>query len=410
MNTSDREVNLKILLNAAVEAGTLDSAGRDALLADCATAVVEAVLLDNERQAVAISIAESHGPFLLDRHERVMHNMERLGGMDRVRAHLPTSEEVAVRRTEGRGLARPEIAVLLSYAKNVLAGELARSAVPDDVAMEDVLLGYFPEAVRSRFADEIRNHPLARSIICTRLANAVIDRVGPGYVYRLEDRTGSPSAECLRRYLVVRDLLGLEEVWQGLDALPLAPTAPVRRAIERAVDHNACWLIRRADRIDPDRARKELGPHVQRLREDIEASSEPLFAATVNDLVGHGATEAAARRASAAARLFPAFDLAHAAAESQADVVELGRSFFRIRSSLGLDWLIDALPIEPEDSHVTQLARLRWPTSCARSRCDSGPTRCGRVAARSGPPRTPTGWGGSGRSPTTSPPLATASP
>jgi glutamate dehydrogenase len=323
VNTSDREVSLKILIDTCVDAGALQPGDRDGVLAKCARAVVDDVLADNSRQTAAISVAEAHGPFLLDRHARVMPNIEEVVGLDRAHAQLPTEAEVARRRGQGRGLARPEIAVLLSHAKNVLATEIACTEVPDDAAMEDILFDYFPEPVRTRFADGIRDHPLAREIVCTRLASAVIDRVGPGFVYRLEDRTGADSAQCLRGYLVVRDLLGLEEVWDGLDSLPLEVTAPVRRAIERTVDHNACWLVRRADRLDPDRARKELGPHVQRLREWLENSADPVLSDMVAELISHGAPERVARRAAAAARLFPAFDLANAvvADETGTDVV-----------------------------------------------------------------------------------------
>jgi glutamate dehydrogenase len=360
VNTSDREVNLKILLNPLVESGVLDLAGRDAVLSECAEAVVDAVLADNARQTAAISVAEAHGPFLLDRHARVMHNIEQISGLDRHLAQLPSEGEVARRRADGRGLARPEIAVLLSHAKNVLAAELAGSDVPDDVAMEAVLFRYFPEVVSSRFPTEVRNHRLAREIICTRLANGVIDRVGPGFVYRLEDRTGSPSPECLRRYLVVRDLLGLEQLWQDLDdQLPLADTAQVRLEVEATLAHNACWLVRMADRLDPTRARKELGPHVLRLRDRLGAAPDDADGTdrTAAALEAHGASPSLARRAAAVRFLFPAFDVASGAEDSGIPVEELFDAFMELGAMLRLRWLTGSLHVAPGDSHVTQLAK-----------------------------------------------------
>ena len=272
VNTSDREVNLKVLLDSVVAAGEIGVAERNRILAACTADVVDAVLADNARQNWAVSVAEAHGPFRLDRHESVIRNITEVAGLDRKSAQLPSDDEVAHRRTQGRGLTRPEIAVLLSHAKNVLSVELAASGVPDDPAVREVLMDYFPKAVRIRFPAQISKHRLGREIVCTQLANHAIDHLGPGFLQRLEDRSGVPSAECRRGYLVVSDLLGFHEVWHGLDTVPLAVTIPIRRAVERTVDHNVCWLLRPTGRAGGTGARGDLAPHLQRLRSWLESS------------------------------------------------------------------------------------------------------------------------------------------
>lgn len=201
MNTSDREVNLKILLRGPVEDGQLSLAERDALLAACSADVVAAVLADNRRQTMAISIAEGYGATVLDRYDRAMHNLEQAAGMDRVLEHLPSAADIAARRGAEAGLSRPEIAVLLSHAKNLVHCELMDSDLPGDPALLGVLRDDLPAPVRDRFADRITTHPLAAEIVATRVASNLIDRIGPGFLYRPEDRTGAASPSQRRAVL-----------------------------------------------------------------------------------------------------------------------------------------------------------------------------------------------------------------
>jgi glutamate dehydrogenase len=363
VNTSDREVNLKVLFAKPVQTGTLSSVERDALLAECAEEVVRAVLADNTRQTLAISVAEAHGPFLLDRHERVMRNLEDLAGLDRTREQLPSDEEIARRRAAGTGLVRPEIAVLLAHAKNLVHTELAESDLPDDPGLSKVLNDYFPAGLRARFHSEISGHELAREIICTRLANDVIDRLGPGFLYRLEDRTGAATPRSLRAYLVVRDLLDVEALWEGLDmSLPLTETMPLRREIERSLEHNVCWLLRRsADSSDVERQREALGEHVGQLQRWVEESAAETPGAGLPEnaqaLRAAGVPAALARRLAALRLLLPVLELAAVAAETDTEVTALAARYFEVGQELDLTRLTESLSIEPTDTHFTQLAK-----------------------------------------------------
>ena len=115
--------------------------------------------------------------------------------------------------------------------------------------MAAVLADYFPGSLRGPYAAEISCHQLGREIIATRLANDLIDRVGPGFIYRVEDRTGADTDQVIRAVLVVKQLLGLDELWDGLAPYPVAPTIPVRHALERTLEHNVAWLVRRKSRL-----------------------------------------------------------------------------------------------------------------------------------------------------------------
>ncbi|GAB4583242.1 NAD-glutamate dehydrogenase domain-containing protein [Nocardia sp. IFM 10818] len=244
---SDREVNLKIALSAAVSAGALAPADRDRLLAANADAVVAAVLADCDKQALAISLAEAHAPFLIDRHGRLIENLEQATGLDRAAEFLPTPAELAARRRAGTGLARPEIAVLLAMSKNLVRDELLASDAIDDPVVAGTLADYFPESVRDRVGlATLREHPVAREIVAVAAANQVINRVGPGMIHRLEERLGADTPHIVLACTVVHEVLDIGRWWR--DALALPGVSPQVRMgllgdIQHAVEESTAWLL-----------------------------------------------------------------------------------------------------------------------------------------------------------------------
>ncbi len=361
VNTSDREVNLKILLHAVEGAGRIDRAERDRILADSASGVVAEVLADSDRQALAISVAEGYGAAVLDRHDQVMRNLGE-HGLDREREHLPTAEEIERRRAAGRGLTRPEIAVILAHAKNLVHELLLEGDIPDDPGAAAALAHYFPESLRERFPEQIAAHQLGREIIATRIANDLIDRVGPGFVYRIEDRTGASTDQAIRSILIVKDLLGLDELWDGLAPYPVAPTMPVRHALERTLEHNASWLVRRHSRLGAiDQEAAAFAQTVARLRQALVArppvgGGAPLSTGLAA-LVELGAPEQLVTACRAVANLHVALALASAADERGVDVVDLEKTFTRIGDAVGLSWLYATIPVSSADPHWVQLAK-----------------------------------------------------
>ena len=361
VNTSDREVNLKILLSSVEKAGLIDRAQRNRILQACAAEVVRNVLADSERQTLAISIAEGYGATVLDRHDQVMRNFAE-HGLDRVREHLPGAEEIERRRAAGRGLTRPEIAVILAHAKNLVHELLLESDIPEDPGVAGILFGYFPESLRTAYSEQISSHELGREIIATRLSNELIDRVGPGFIYRVEDRTGASTGQAVRAILVVKDLLGMDELWDGLTPYPVAPTLQVRHSLERALEYNASWLVRRNPSLAAiDREAAVFRDAVTRLREAMTASppvdaDSPLgrsFAA----LADLGVSAELLTACNAVSRMHAALALSSAATDYGFDVVDLETTYAEIGETLGLSWLYASIPISSADPHWVQLAK-----------------------------------------------------
>ena len=361
VNTSDREVNLKILLRSVEKAGQLDRPERNRILGACSGEVVREVLADSERQTLAISVAEGHGVTVLDRHDQVIRNLEE-HGLVRAREHLPEPEEIERRRAEGRGLTRPEIAVLLAHAKNLVHELLLEGDIPDDPGVANVLAGYFPESLRAPYAAEIASHQLGREIIATRLANDLIDRVGPGFIYRVEDRTGADTEQAIRAVLVVKELLELDELWDGLAPYPVAPTAPLRQAIERTLEHNVAWLVRRKSRLGAIHAEADVFRSTvaslrtaMRAQRPIEQASSP--ERELRALAELGAPTELLTALRAVSRMSAALALVAAAADSGFDVVDLERQYARTGEALGLSWLYSTITITMADPHWVQLAK-----------------------------------------------------
>ena len=155
--TSDREVNLKI----ALDAGGFTTEGRNHLLAQVADDVARRVLADNANQILAISLASSQAGYLLERHVRLIGNLEAEGGIDPTVEGLPSRAELKRRKAAGAGLTRPEIAILLAQSKNLVCQELLASTAPDDELFADLLTAYFPAAVVEQAAELIQRHPPA---------------------------------------------------------------------------------------------------------------------------------------------------------------------------------------------------------------------------------------------------------
>ncbi|QEE45782.1 NAD-glutamate dehydrogenase [Rhizobium sp. WL3] len=219
VNSSDVEVNIKVALSPAMLEGRLPREKRNVLLAQMTDEVADLVLRNNYLQSLAISLTEAKEAGNREELSRLMDYLEGMGRLNRKVEVLPDAAAVAERYVSGKSLTRPEIGVLLSYAKIVLFDQLIESALPDDPYCETTLANYFPAAMRKTFGADIASHRLRREIIATVLANHAINRGGPGFVVSVCDATGSSPDEVVKAALVTRDALGLTTLWDKIDAL-----------------------------------------------------------------------------------------------------------------------------------------------------------------------------------------------
>ena len=251
VDLSDHEVNLKILLNDVVASGRLSVPERNQLLEDLTDEVAEAVLRNNSNQSLAVSLDEIRAQDKLEDFRLLMTGLEREGLLDRAAETLPTWEELADREEMGQTLTRPELAVLLSYAKMHATRATLTGPVPDDPAAEPYLVHYFPpRAVSEAGIETLKGHRLRREIIAGQLTNALVDLMGSTFVFRLSSETGEPPEQVVRAWLIAARLANHQKVLDALDSRPeLSAEADYewRLRLSRVFERTTRWLLDNTD-------------------------------------------------------------------------------------------------------------------------------------------------------------------
>jgi glutamate dehydrogenase len=247
VDTSDHEVNIKILLDPEVRAGRLTEAGRNELLHAMTGEVASHVLEHNYQQVRVLAAAVAQAPQLLHVHARYIHKLERDGRIRRKLDVLPTDREIAERRTLRGGLVMPEFAVLLAQTKIAAAEDVLASALPDQAYLHRVLADYFPSALRAKYAHRMADHPLRREIITTVIANDMVDRSGITFAFRLAEETGASVPDITAAWLVARAVFDMPGFWAQVEALDgLADTGVQVLAMlegRKLTERAARWLL-----------------------------------------------------------------------------------------------------------------------------------------------------------------------
>jgi glutamate dehydrogenase len=358
VNCSDVEVNLKILLNAAVHERQLKRAARDKLLVQMTGDVAWLVLRNNYLQSQAISTIQSHAVEALNEHAFALRALERSGDLNRALEFLPPDEEIAERRKAGEGLTRPELSVLLAYGKIWLYRALIQSDVPEDPFLSGELNRYFPGAMQKRFAARIRRHRLRREIIATAITNSLINRMGPVFAIRVREDTGATPAAIARAYSIAREVFAARDLWTRIEALDNKMAAAAQYAvmfeISQLLRHATFWILanRRKD-LDIEASVKRYAPKIAELARSLDAvlgaGEAAQHAAQRQRLVDQGAPEALAARLAALEPLHAAFDIVDVATSRRVPVMFAARVYYELGEKLGLSWLkqqIDQLGAE----------------------------------------------------------------
>ena len=254
VDTSDHEVNIKILLGQAERADELSPQDRKPLLASMTDQVAAHVLAHNYDQTLGLSLQQANAAAELDAQEAFMLELERRGRLDRKVEGLPNTKALADLRAAGRGLTRPELAVVTAYGKLELSADLAASPAMDDPYFERVLERYFPDEL-ARFGGEMRRHRLRREIIATVLANLIVDKAGPTFPARLRAALGCDASALVTAFETARQVLRLDEAWRTVDALDYQIPAEAQLAlyaeIARTLRGQTFWLAQRAEGRNP---------------------------------------------------------------------------------------------------------------------------------------------------------------
>jgi glutamate dehydrogenase len=218
VDSSDHEVNIKILLSEAIQDRSLRTEDRTALLASMTDDVAEHVLRNNYDQSGALSVMEATAAADIDSHERFIEGLESRGKLDRAVEGLPSPEQFRSLRERSLGLTRPELAVVMAYAKLDLFDSLIHSKGPDDPTFETLLEGYFPDELK-RFSEARSKHRLRREIIATRLSNRIVNMCGPTFAAQERDAEGIDAGRLARAMEAAYAVFHFDDLFARIDAL-----------------------------------------------------------------------------------------------------------------------------------------------------------------------------------------------
>ncbi len=365
VNTSDYEVNIKILLNAAMQAKRLTPGRRDAVLAKMEAQVGRLALRNNYTQSQAISLEAARGERLMAQHARAIEALEARGLLNRAMEFLPDAAAIAERRETGQWLTRPELAVLLSYSKMDLYQALLASEVPDEACLASEIDRYFPPQLAKNYLEQVRAHRLRREIISTQITNDVVDVMGPSFHLRLGALAGFEAAAVTRAYLIARDVLDAATLRAAIEALDNRVAAELQISmlaqVSAALSQCALWLLKnRPAPLDIDAQRAVFTPGCAQLA----AALKKILGGAVVELAKHakhlterGAPAALAQKVAALPYLGYAVDIVAIAApatpaaprqgaQNRALIAAAGM-YFQVRETLDIAWVeraIDALP------------------------------------------------------------------
>jgi glutamate dehydrogenase len=366
VDTSDHEVNIKILLGRRVQDGQMSMAERNQLLHAMTDEVASLVLPHNYAQNVVLAAATAQADSMLHVHSRYLRKLERDGRLRRKLEVLPGDKEIAERRAAGVGLTSPEFSVLLARTKIDAAQEVLASELPDDDYLHTALVNYFPVPLRETCELAMAEHPLRREIITTVVVNEMVDQSGITFWFRLNEETGASGPDITRAWLVARDVFDMPSFWaevQRLDGVVEVSTQislllEGRKLTERA----SRWLLHNR--------RSPFG-----IRDTIDHFAEGVIAVgsglpsllTGRDLAGFterresyvaaGVPAALADRTAAMVPAYSAFDIVEIAKKTGRGVAETAEVYFDLAERLQITRLRDRITALPRDDRWNTAAR-----------------------------------------------------
>jgi glutamate dehydrogenase len=368
VDTSDHEVNIKILIGSAITNGELPKEERTALLASMTDEVGLKVLAHNYDQTLALTLQQAEGTGGLDAQQRFMQALVARGKLDRKVEGLPGDIQIGELRSLGKALTRPELAVLMAYSKLELAEEIVASTAPEDPFFEETLVRYFPDPL-ARFEDQMKGHRLRREIVATVLCNEIVNMTGPTFPDRLRGAAEVDTTALVIAFEAARRIFRLDEAWDAVNALDLKVPAETQTAlyqeIAKVLRRQTFWLARRAagegatvqgliDIYRPvaDALRADGGSVLSRFEQDR-------FAKRAEAFIAGGAPEDLSRTVALMRALVPTLDIGDLAKASAWSEAGMARLYHQVGAAFDFDRLRAAAGSIPSNDHFDRLAVRR---------------------------------------------------
>ncbi len=366
VSCSDKEVNIKILLNGVVASGDLTYKQRNELLEEMTEEVAALVLRDNYVQTRAISLTTAQSFRLLQLHSRFVNELERTGKIDRAVEFIPNEKAMLERKLSGAGLTAPTIAVLLCYSKMIVKEQLLATNVPEDAYLKTLLIHYFPKPLQERFSQEMQHHKLKREIIATKLSNILVNEMGFAFAFRMEDETGAPISAIARAYMIARRVLDIDKVWQELEAIEQSISgeqqADIIMMYVRLLRRVTRWFLRNQRlKLNIGKTIKLYTPGVVELKKVIPAifseGNHAHYDGYLKQYLDLGITAALAHELAMSHFLFSALDIVDVAYKLDISVTDVAKVYFSIGEFLDLPWIRSQVIAHTTENNWESLSR-----------------------------------------------------
>ncbi|MEV5592839.1 NAD-glutamate dehydrogenase [Streptomyces sp. NPDC052496] len=366
VDTSDHEVNIKILLNSVVGDGDLTVKQRNKLLAAMTDEVGALVLRNNYAQNIALSLAQAQSASMLPAQQRFIRRLERDGHLDRGLEFMPSDRQIKERLNAGRGLSQPETAVLLAYTKITVSDALIQTGLPDDPYLQRLLHAYFPSALREKFADQVDAHALRREIVTTVLVNDTVNSGGTSFLHRMREETGASLEEVVRAHTAARAIFGLGSVWDDVEALDNIVAADVQTRIRlhsrRLVERGTRWLLN--NRPQPLELSETIDFFAERVA-GVWAELPKLLCGSdlewhqriLDELTEAGVPAELATRVAGFSSAFPALDIVAIADRTGKKPLDVAEVYYDLGDRLRINQLLDRILELPRNDRWQSMAR-----------------------------------------------------
>jgi glutamate dehydrogenase len=366
VDTSDHEVNIKILLTAMTREGDMTLKQRNALLASMTEDIGRQVLRDNYEQNTLLGNARAQEHTMLPVHRRLIHSLEDRGDLDPALEFLPSDIEIEKRHDAGLGLTSPEFSVLVAYAKLALKKDLLLSALPDEPWFQATLTKYFPNPIREAYQDRLASHPLRREIITNSVVNSMVNRGGMTFAFRASEETGATAEQVTRAFVVCREVFGMVGYVGSVEELDNVVSAETQTALylefRRLMDRAVRWfLVNRPSTINVaaeverfSAVVAEMGPQMSTLLQGAERKRLELRA---KDLENLGAPTEMALRAASLLDQFSLLDIVEISVDTERDASEVAPVYFATSEQFGIDVMLTRVTKLPRDDRWDSLAR-----------------------------------------------------
>ncbi|HEY0922370.1 NAD-glutamate dehydrogenase [Rheinheimera pacifica] len=366
---SDNEVNIKILLNTLVAGGDLTLKQRNKILFEMTDDVAAIVIKDCYRQTQSISVSSLLGAEQLKEYTRFIHTLEKEGKLNRELEFLPSDDELADRMAKGQGLTRPELSILTAYGKMVLKERLVLPEIYENNYFKRQLFAAFPQMLQDKYAAEMETHPLKAEIIATKLANMMVNEMGPNFAQRMLEETGAGVGEVTLCYAIARDLFDVSAMWRKIEQLDNIIAASLQsklfHQLRRTMRRATRWFLRHRNKaLDIQQTLDFFKPAYQQLNKELgnylaQTEVEQLQQKQAV-LTEQGVPEDIAQYLAQLSTVFSVMDIAQVVDAEKVPLAMAAEIYFKLGDKLDLHWFLEQITNQPVANHWQALARASY--------------------------------------------------